>query len=318
MEVYRMQCPNCGQPYQQGDLFCGECGTKLDQVAPSTISTSESLNLDSHVNENENVNHSTSSTVASSNGESTEQFTVNQQNNIESTQTQHVPDYTSYHQRYGNPGASSQKVKSVLEESKQFFKQAFKRHDTTIESNHTFSYPLLASLVIVGLLILGFVIHFIIEDSFGYIISGVFTIVLRVILGIAIAIAILFFITFGVVNLTVFQPFQIKKVLSDFVLTNTLSVLILLLGFISLFLKLYVLSGILGVFSIILLFTSWVYLITKYSVNRKLRIPSFYGVIIFLVIIGVALHLFGSSLMSQFDDFGILRRLFGSGFSGLL
>ena len=32
-----------------------------------------------------------------------------------------------------------------------------------------------------------------IEDSFGYIISGVFTIVLRVILGIAIAIAILFF-----------------------------------------------------------------------------------------------------------------------------
>ncbi|WP_336950036.1 zinc-ribbon domain-containing protein [Staphylococcus hominis] len=25
-----MQCPNCGQSYQQGDLFCGECGTKLD------------------------------------------------------------------------------------------------------------------------------------------------------------------------------------------------------------------------------------------------------------------------------------------------
>ena len=33
-----------------------------------------------------------------------------------------------------------------------------------------------------------------IEDSFGYIVSGVFTIVLRVILGIAIAIAILFFL----------------------------------------------------------------------------------------------------------------------------
>nr|WP_241487003.1 zinc ribbon domain-containing protein [Staphylococcus hominis] len=25
-----MQCPNCGQLYQQEDLFCGECGTKLD------------------------------------------------------------------------------------------------------------------------------------------------------------------------------------------------------------------------------------------------------------------------------------------------
>ena len=50
-----------------------------------------------------------------------------------------------------------------------------------------------------------------IEDSFGYIVSGVFTIVLRVILGIAIAIAILFFITYGVIRLTVLQPFQIKK-----------------------------------------------------------------------------------------------------------
>ena len=79
--------------------------------------------------------------------------------------------------------------------------------------------------------------------------------------------------------------------------------LILLLGFISLFLKLYILSGVLGVFSIILLFTSCIYLIAKYSVNRKLRIPSFYGVIIFFVIIGFALHLFGSSLISQFDDF---------------
>ena len=49
-----------------------------------------------------------------------------------------------------------------------------------------------------------------IEDSFGYIVSG-FTIVLRVILGIAIAIAILFFITYGVIRLTVLQPFQIKK-----------------------------------------------------------------------------------------------------------
>lgn len=310
-----MQCPNCGQSYQQGDLFCGECGTKLDQITPSTT-TPESLNLDSHINKS--VNHSTSSSVTSPNAVSKEQPTVNQYNNIESSQTQDAPDYTSYQQRYGNPRASSQKVKSVVEESKKFFKQVFKRHDTIIESHHSFSYSLLASLVIVGLLILGFFIHFMIEDSFGYIVSGVFTIVLRVILGIAIAIAILFFITYGVIRLTVLQPFQIKKVLSDFILTNTLSVLILLLGFISLFLKLYILSGVLGVFSIILLFTSCIYLIAKYSVNRKLRIPSFYGVIIFFVIIGFALHLFGSSLISQFDDFGVLRRLFGRGFSGLL
>lgn len=192
---------------------------------------------------------------------------MSQHNNIESSQTQDTPDDISYQQRYGHSGVSSQKVKFVVEESKTCFKQVFKRHDTIIESNHAFSYSLLSSLVIVGLFILGFFIHLIIEDSFGYIVSGVFTIVLRVILGIAIAI--LFFITYGVIRLTVLQPFQIKKGLSDFILTNTLSVLILLLGFISLFLKLYVLSGAWGVFSIILLFISCIYLITKYNINRK-------------------------------------------------
>lgn len=110
-----MQCPNCGQSYQQGDLFCGECGTKLDQITPSTT-TPESLNLDSHINKS--VNHSTSSSVTSPNAISKEQPTVNQYNNIESSQTQDAPDYTSYQQRYGNPSASSQKVKSVVEESK--------------------------------------------------------------------------------------------------------------------------------------------------------------------------------------------------------
>lgn len=80
-----MQCPNCGQSYQQGDLFCGECGTKLDQITPSTT-TPESLNLDSHINKS--VNHSTSSSVTSPNAISKEQPTVNQYNNIESSQTQ--------------------------------------------------------------------------------------------------------------------------------------------------------------------------------------------------------------------------------------
>ena len=113
---------------------------------------------------------------------------MNQHNNIESSQTQDTPDDTSYQQRYGHPGVSSQKVKFVVEESKT---QVFKRHDIIIECNHAFSYSLLALLVIVGLFILGFFMHFIIEGSFGYIVSGAVAIILRVILGIAIAVAIL-------------------------------------------------------------------------------------------------------------------------------
>ena len=80
---------------------------ELDQITPSTT-TPESLNLDSHINKS--VNHSTSSSVTSPNAISKEQPTVNQYNNIESSQTQDAPDYTSYQQRYGNPSASSQKL----------------------------------------------------------------------------------------------------------------------------------------------------------------------------------------------------------------
>ena len=66
------------------------------------------IKLDSHINKS--VNHSTSSSVTSPNAISKEQPTVNQYNNIESSQTQDAPDYTSYQQRYGNPSASSQKL----------------------------------------------------------------------------------------------------------------------------------------------------------------------------------------------------------------
>lgn len=43
------------------DLCCGECRTKLNQMTLSTTATSESLNLDSHVNKS--INHSNSNSV---------------------------------------------------------------------------------------------------------------------------------------------------------------------------------------------------------------------------------------------------------------
>ena len=113
-----------------------------------------------------------------------------------------------------------------------------------------------------------------IEDSFGYIVSGVFTIVLRVILGIAIAIAILFFITYGVIRLTVLQPFQIKSFVRLYFNEYIISAYTFVRIYFTIFKTLYF-KWVLGVFSIILLFTSCIYLIAKYSVNRKLRIPSF-------------------------------------------
>ena len=50
-----MQCPNCGQTYQQGDQYCGSCGNKLNgSLSQSTQSTTESFN-----SEIQSTSHST-------------------------------------------------------------------------------------------------------------------------------------------------------------------------------------------------------------------------------------------------------------------
>ena len=71
----------------------------------------------------------------------------------------------------------------------------------------------------------------------------------------------------------------------------------------------YIFSGILIAFSVILLLTSSVYLISKYSVNHTLRFASFYSVMIFFVIIDFT-FLFGSTIIHRYDDLGILHQLF--------
>ena len=106
------------------------------------------------------------------------------------------------------------------------------------------------------------------------------------------------------------ESISFKRFLSDYILVNTLSVSILFLGFIVFFFEMYIFSGILIAFSVILLLTSSVYLISKYSVNHTLRFASFYSVMIFFVIIGFALHLFGSTIIHRYDDLGILHQLF--------
>ncbi|MCJ1655498.1 zinc ribbon domain-containing protein [Staphylococcus sp. NRL 16/872] len=307
-----MQCPNCGQPYQPGDLFCGECGTKLPTTtSQSTPSTSESLNLDNnHTHSQKGVSSTTQSTFSSETNKEDKSNNFGQSTHqTEFDRAQYAKSYPSYEQRYAQ-GEFSNKVKSIFSESKHFFKQAFSSHDATIKGNHSFSYSLLISLIVVGLLILGMFIHLYIVDNFGAYVTGVTSIILRVILGVAFATGFLFIVTFGLIRLTVVQPVLFKKLLSDFVLINTISVFILYLGLFVLFLKMYILSGILVVFSIILLFTSCVYLITKNSVNQTLRLPSFYSIVIFFAVVGLAIHLGGSALIDQFDDLGLAHRLF--------
>ncbi|WP_180548936.1 zinc ribbon domain-containing protein [Staphylococcus haemolyticus] len=291
-----MQCPNCGQTYRQGDQYCGSCGNKLNgSLSQSTQSTTESFN-----SEIQSTSHSTAVKQEQINGE---------QNHSEYDRGEFTHRYMSYEHRYAE-GPFTIKVKSTFNESKQFFKQAFTSHDAVMKGNKLFSMTLLSSLVIIGLLILGMFLHLLSARLFdGYFVDTA-TIILKFVLTTMLALAFLFIVTFAVIRLMIVESISFKKVLSDYILVNTLSVSMLFLGFIVFFLELYIFSGILIAFSVILLLTSSVYLISKYSVNHTLRFASFYSVMIFFVIIGFALHLFGSTIIHRYDDLGILHQLF--------
>ncbi|MCI2774296.1 zinc ribbon domain-containing protein [Staphylococcus petrasii] len=317
-----MQCPNCGQTYQPGDLFCGECGTKLPAAtSQSTPSTSESLNLDHNQSNTQKV--VTSTTQSTSNAESTSEVHSNQSvhsqnvNQNEHYQSQYAQGYPSYQQRYA-PGPFTFKVRAVVNESKQFFRQAFSSHDATIKSPHAFSYTLLVSLIILGLFIVGLFVHSFIPDAieeFGITRTSITT---RIVVGVAILTGVVSIATFAVIRLTVVSAVQFKKVLSDFVLVNTLTVSILLLGLISIFLQLYKVGGLLIVLSFFVLISSGIYLISKYSAHQLLRVPSFYSSIILIIIVSLVFYFYGSSLINQFWDTKYLWDILGSGRHGLL
>lgn len=291
-----MQCPNCGQTYQPGDQYCGSCGKKLnDSTLQSTQSTTESVNSE--------IQSATHSKTVKQEG-----FNETQRDNAyEHGEFAHR--YMSYEHRYAE-GPFTLKVKTTFNESKSFFKQAFTAHDAVIKGEHSFSHTLLASLVVIGLLILGMLLHIFSASLFdGYFVDTA-TIILKFVLTILLALVFLLVVTFGVIRLMIVERILFKKVLSDYILINTLSVSVLFLGLVVFFLEFYIFSGILIAFSTILLITSSIYLISKYSVNHTLRIASFYGIMIFFVIIAFAMHLFGSTLVHHYDDLGIVHQLF--------
>ena len=55
------------------------------------------------------------------------------------------------------------------------------------------------------------------------------------------ALAFLFIVTFAVIRLMIVESISFKKILSDYILVNTLSVSILFLGFIVFFFEMYIL-----------------------------------------------------------------------------
>ena len=90
--------------------------------------------------------------------------------------------------------------------------------------------------------------------------------------------------TYAMTRLVVRQPITFKKVLSDFVLINSVSVAILVLSIILMLANAYRFGASVTLLSLLLFIISGIYMMAKYSKNNDTRISSFYGVIIYIII----------------------------------
>lgn len=353
-----MQCPNCGNAIEPNDLFCGECGHKIDRQSQTINSAEKDIsNAEANGRRHDSTgslgegNETTSnqSDHLSRTNESKQDKHPNEEGKVRDHQ--HVPEHTTstqqhqmhqpqsnqhqqphnnashtYHnqpqcdQSYSNhqqPQQTSQfsdHAKEVTEESKGFFKSAFASPDQVLKSQQAFSFKLLFSLIIVGLLVVALLLAIVIPSSVGMFETPKSQIIFSVVLGIILFLAVIVGATYGITRLVVRQPITFKKVLSDFVLINSVSVAVLLIALILMFANSFSFGGALFILSILLIVVSGVYMIAKYSANHHTRFSSFYGVIIYIIVFFLFVTIFGESLFNQI--FGNLISEFNNLFDG--
>ncbi|MBY6178073.1 zinc ribbon domain-containing protein [Staphylococcus warneri] len=352
-----MKCPNCGHQVEQDDVFCGECGTKLErqsksvtaaekdiQKADSNSQSHHSTHASSHhaINSNSNASYEQSQSMfqgapsnsmnqqnASTENSSNSNFNHSQhqqaQNNTNQQQFQNQ-QYQQQNQQFQQqphgyqkqPNQFSEQAKEVTAESKGFFKSAFVDPDREIKSIHTFSFKLLGSLLAIGLILIAIILFLAIPEEVSLFTSEA-KIVFSIIFSLIILLAAIVGATFGITRLVVVQAIPFKKVLSDFVFINSVTVATLLLSIILLIMEAYTFGTVILILSFVILVTSGVYLIAKYSGINHTRFSSFYGMIIYLIVIFILMRIFGevtfSSILETFNETkdSLFNSLFGGG-----
>ena len=131
---------------------------------------------------------------------------------------------------------------------------------------------------------LGILLASIIPVEISYIGTSKSSVIISIIVGIILFLAIIIGATYAMTRLVVRQPITFKKVLSDFVLINSVSVAILVLSIILMLANAYRFGASVTLLSLLLFIISGIYMMAKYSKNNDTRISSFYGVIIYIII----------------------------------
>ncbi|WP_414043928.1 zinc ribbon domain-containing protein [Macrococcus sp. EM39E] len=282
-----MKCKNCNNNLEAGDLFCGECGTPVGQ---NTEKISPRVNVTSSVD------------------------TVIEEPIIKDSTTTQQTTYTET-QPIINKEQVNQQSKKLVNEGKGFFSTAFKNHDQELNSNHNFSLVLASTLIGIGLLLIVLLLMIKIPSEIAYIGISKSSIIFKVLLSSLAFIALIIGITFTIVKFMINPVITISKVISDFVLINVFSFITIMIGLILIVIDSFSFGGGLTTLGVFILATSPIFMIGKYSNNTQTKISSFYGVIIYMIILAIVLRIFGESTIGMLQ--GIFTNSINNAAEGL-
>lgn len=294
-----MYCPNCGAPVGPDDRFCGECGTDLIKSKP-VATTAQKIQDQPYTSRTHasQATHDETQPEHHSKGEHTQQ-------------EPHTQPSNSNQQPSFDTEKFNQHANEIKHEGSSFFSKLFKSHDSVVAEDQPFSLKFIGILAAVFLIISLLVITILVPQEvsiFGVSkASAVSNLFFSLILFIALGYGILALTA----RLTIKDSISFVKLLSDFVFMNTFSFILFILGILLLRLEIISIGSFLTLLGIISFYSAAIYIITKYSSFHAIRIPVFFGILLYIALQLIVLMIYGemvrNTLMESFknimDDF---------------
>lgn len=279
-----MNCPKCGQTYQQEDIFCGNCGSKLNHDT-AEIQSSEATNketLDKQIIDS--TAHPANANVQDINNHQNINPSVVNQNDTH----QHIEESFETVQKNEN---------DIFNELKRFFVSAFTRPEQVIKNEQIFSFKVLLILIVVGLVATGVFMITLIPDQLNVFEMSKTNIGFKLIMSLAMILVVHIGITYAVVRLTIIPEIKFNKVLSDYVLVNTFTVALLLVSIMLLTLNSFKFAALILIVMYLFLTITPAYLLSKYGTLYQARISSVYSILILIFTLSLIALIFGESVI---------------------
>ncbi|AYU54220.1 zinc-ribbon domain-containing protein [Staphylococcus debuckii] len=294
-----MYCPNCGAPVGPDDRFCGECGTDLTKSKPVAATAQKT-------EDQPDTSRTNSSAVTHA-----ETQPEHHSKNEHAHQEPHTQPSNSNQQPAFDTDKFNQQANEIKHEGSTFFSKLLKSHDSVVAEDQPFSLKFIGILAAVFLIISLLVIVILVPQEvsiFGVSkASAVSNLFFSLILFIALGYGILALTA----RLTIKDSISFVKLLSDFVFVNTFSFILFIVGILLLRLEIISIGSFLTLLGIISFYSAAIYIITKYSSFHAIRIPVFFGILLYIALQLIVLMVYGemvrNSLMETFknimDDF---------------